>query len=368
MSDKRDYYDLLGVGRSASDDEIKKAYRKLAMKYHPDRNPGDKKAEAHFKEINEAYGVLSDGEKRKAYDMFGHAGPAQTGGMGGGFHDFSDAFGSIFEDFFGGGGGGRQRGGKRARQGADLQYNLTIDFEESLFGKEAEIRLRRPEECVSCRGTGAKGGNTKTCPACKGAGQVRMQQGPFVINRTCGQCRGAGQTATERCPACRGEGQTIKERTLSVHVPAGVETGTRLRMTGEGEPGSYGGPHGDLYVLLTVRDHPRFVREGNHIRCDVPTDFVTAILGGKIEAPTIKGKTTLTIPPGTQDGKIFRLKGLGFPNLRGHGIGDELVRIKITLPTQLSARQRALLEEYAKLSGDDLDPDDLFGKVKNLFS
>jgi molecular chaperone DnaJ len=348
---------------------MKKAYRKLAMQYHPDRNPGDKKAEAHFKEINEAYSVLSDAEKRKAYDMFGHAGPAQqTGGQGGDFHDFSDAFGNIFEDLFGGG-GGQKRGGSRARQGADLQYNLTIDFEESIFGKEAEIRLRRPEGCVSCRGTGAKGGHTKTCPACKGAGQVRMQQGPFVINRTCGQCRGAGQTATERCPACRGEGQTMIEKTLSLHVPAGVETGTRLRMTGEGERGSHAGPPGDLYILLTVRDHARFVRDGDHIRCDVPTDFVTAILGGKIEAPTIKGNTTLTIPPGTQDGKIFRLKGLGFPNLRGHGIGDALVRIKINLPTKLSTRQKELLEEYAKISGDGTaESDNLIGKVKSLFS
>jgi len=373
MTDKRDYYDVLGVDRSASEDDLKKAYRKIALKYHPDRNPGDKKAEERFKEANEAYSVLSDAEKRRAYDMFGHAaGAAQAGGPGGFGQaaDFSDIFGdvgSLFEEFFGGGGGKKR--GQRAQVGRDLQYNMTISFEESIFGKEADIRIRRNEPCGSCRGTGAKGGETRACAACRGAGQVRMQQGPFVVSRTCGTCRGAGRTASEACPVCRGSGETARDKTISVKVPPGVETGTRLRISGEGEPGSRGGPPGDLYVVLTVSDHPYFAREGDHITCTTPISFVKAILGGKIEAPTIKGPTTLNIPAGTQDGKVFRLKGLGFPSLRGRALGDQLVRIKIDIPTKLSARQRELLEEYAKISGDDVgsEPDNLIGKVKNLF-
>lgn len=373
MTDKKDYYDTLGVERNASEDDLKKAYRKLALKYHPDRNHGDKKAEERFKEANEAYSVLNDAEKRRAYDTYGHAaGAAQAGGPGGFGQsaDFSDLFGgagSIFEEFFGGGGGGARR--QRAQAGRDLQYNMTIAFEDSIFGKEADIRFRRDEPCDSCRGTGAKGGNVQTCAACRGAGQVRMQQGPFVVNRTCGTCRGAGRTAAEACPTCRGGGNIAREKTLSVKVPPGVETGTRLRVSGEGEQGSRGGPSGDLYVALTVSDHPHFAREGDHITCAVSVSFVKAILGGKVEAPTIKGSTTLNLPAGVQDGKVFRLKGLGFPSLRGHGIGDQLVRIKIDIPTKLSARQRELLEEYARVSGDDSGsgPDNLLGKVKNLF-
>jgi len=371
MTDKRDYYDVLGVDRNASEDELKKAYRRLALKYHPDRNPGDKKAEERFKEANEAYSVLSDAEKRRAYDMFGHAaGAAQAGGPGGFGQaaDFSDIFGdvgSLFEGFFGSGGRRRQR----AQAGNDLQYNMTISFEESLFGKEADIRIRRNENCSSCRGTGAKGGETRTCAVCRGEGQVRTQQGPFIVSRTCGTCRGAGKTASEACPACRGGGEMARDKTISVKVPPGVETGTRLRISGEGEPGKRGGPPGDLYVVLTVSDHPHFVREGDNIVCTVPVSFVKAILGGKVEAPTIKGSATLNIPAGTQDGKVFRLKGLGFPSLRGYSIGDQLVRIKIDIPTKLSTRQRELLEEYAKVSGEDAGtgPDHLIGKVKNLF-
>jgi len=373
MTDKKDYYDVLGVERNASEDDLKKAYRKMALKHHPDRNPGDKKAEDRFKEANEAYSVLNDAEKRRAYDTYGHAaGAAQAGGPGGFGQsaDFSDIFGdvgSIFEGFFGGGGGGKR--GQRAQAGRDLQYNMTIAFEESIFGKEADIRIRRNEPCASCRGTGAKGGNTQTCAACRGAGQVRMQQGPFVVSRTCGTCRGAGRTAAEACPTCRGGGETARDKTISVKVPPGVETGTRLRISGEGEPGSRGGPSGDLYVGLTVSDHPHFAREGDHITCTAPVSFVKAILGGKVEAPTIKGPTMLNIPAGTHDGKVFRLKGLGFPSLRGHGIGDELVRIKIDIPTKLSARQRELLEEYAQISDDaGSGPDNLIGKVKNLFA
>ncbi len=371
IGEKRDYYDILGVGKNASDEDLKKVYRKLALKYHPDRNQGDKKAEAHFKEINEAYSVLSDAEKRKAYDLFGHAaGAAQAGGPGG-FQggDFSDVFGglgSIFEDFFGGSGGR----GRRAAHGDDLQYNLTVTFEEALFGKEAEIRVRHPETCASCRGTGAKGGHTKACQACRGAGQVRFQQGPFVVNRTCGSCRGMGQVASESCPICKGQGQTMRDKTISVKVPPGVETGTRLRIVSAGEAGQRGGSPGDLYVLLTVLEHARFTREGDHIVCSVPVSFVRASLGGKIEVPTIKGATMLNLPPGTQDGKVFRFKGLGFPSLRGHGIGDHLVRVKIEIPTHLSPKQRELLEEYARIGGDtsDADSGDFLGKVKNLFA
>jgi len=361
VGQKRDYYDVLGVERNASEDDLKKAYRKLALKYHPDRNSGDKKSEERFKEANEAYGVLSDAEKRKAYDMFGHAGPMQGGFEGAA--DFSDLFGglgSIVEDFLGG--GTRQH---RQQQGRNLQYNLTISFEEAIFGKETEIRLRHPEPCRGCSGTGAKG--TQTCATCRGTGQIRMQQGPFVINRPCHPCRGNGKIATETCSTCRGSGQTVRDKVLSVKVPPGVETGTRLRVTGEGEAGLKGGATGDLYVMLTVEEHPHFVRDGADIRCEVPIHFITAILGGKVEVPTIKGETPLSIPPGTQEGRLFRLKGLGFPHLRGRGIGDHVVCAKIVIPTNLSAKQRALLEEYAAITSEDSASDSLLGRVKNLF-
>ncbi len=365
-SEKQDYYALLGVARGASDDDLKKAYRKLALKHHPDRNQGDKKAEAHFKEINEAYGVLSDPEKRKAYDTFGHAGPQQADGFGQ-TGDFGDVFGSIFEDFFGGGAGRRQRR-SRAQRGGDLQYNLTVSFEDAMFGKEAELRLRHADPCADCKGTGAKAGSIRTCPACKGAGQVRSQQGPFVLNRTCGQCRGEGRVSSEGCPACRGSGQTMRDKTLSVKVPPGIETGMRLRVAGAGEAGTNGGPPGDLYVAISVTEHPHFIRDGSDLRCDVPISFIKAILGGQVDAPTIKGKMTVKIPPGTQDGKIFRLKGLGFPSLQGHRIGDQLVRIKVEIPTHLTPKQAELLEAYAKISGEGPDgTETIFDKVKSLF-
>ncbi|MFY9269961.1 MAG: molecular chaperone DnaJ [Candidatus Manganitrophaceae bacterium] len=374
-NDKRDYYEVLGVEKNASEEELKKAYRKMAMKHHPDRNPGDKRAEEKFKEANEAYSVLSDSEKRKLYDVYGHAGPA---GMGAGGFDpsqggFSDIFGDIMEEFFGGSGGGRSR--SRAQQGNDLRYDLTIDFEEAYFGKEAKIKLRRPKACDACKGSGAKGGATKVCPTCAGRGQLRFQQGMFSVSRTCGECRGGGRIVTEACPECRGEAYRMRDKTISVKIPPGVETDNRLRVGGEGEPGANGGPPGDLYVVLTVREHPQFKRDGDHIVCDLPVSFVTAALGGKAEAPTMKGPTPIKIPAGTQDGKIFRLKGLGFASVRGHGIGDELVRIKVQIPTKLTPKQKELLEEYARISGESgfggvgmgAESGNLFEKVKNLF-
>ncbi len=369
VSEKRDFYETLGVARNASDDEMKKAYRKLALKYHPDRNQGDKKSEAHFKEINEAYSILSDPEKRKAYDTFGHTGPQASDFGAGQSGDFGDIFGSIFEDFFGGGGNAGQHR-KRAQRGGDLQYNLTVSFEDAMFGKEAELRLRHADPCAGCKGTGAKAGSIRACPACKGSGQLRAQQGPFVVNRTCSQCRGEGRVSAEACPSCRGSGQTMRDKTISVKVPPGIETGMRLRVSGAGEAGGNGGPSGDLYVAVSVAEHPHFAREGSDLRCDVPISFIKAILGGQVDAPTIKGKMTVRIPPGTQDGKLFRLKGLGFPSLQGHRIGDQLVKIKVEIPTHLTPKQAELLEAYAKISGDGDGADvgeTLFEKVKSLF-
>ncbi|HEY5599476.1 MAG TPA: molecular chaperone DnaJ, partial [Candidatus Manganitrophaceae bacterium] len=352
MAAKRDYYEILGVERTASEEDMKKAYRKMALKHHPDRNPGDKGAEEHFKEINEAYSVLADAEKRKSYDLFGHAGPAGAGAGGFDFRQgggFSDIFGDIFEEFFGAspGGGGR----RRAQRGNDLRYNMTVTFDDAIFGKEAKIKLRRPEPCSGCKGTGAKGGATKSCATCGGTGQLRFQQGLFTVSRTCNQCRGEGRIITEVCPQCKGERYTTRDKTISVKIPPGVETGTRLRVSGEGEAGAAGGPPGDLYVVLTVQEHPQFTRDGDHILYEAPISFIKAILGGKVEVPTIKGTTSLKVPPGTREGKVFRLKGLGFPNLRGYGIGDQLVRVTLEIPTKLTAKRRELLEEYAKVSG-----------------
>lgn len=366
MASKRDYYEVLGVGKDAKDEELKKAYRKQALQYHPDRNNGNKEAEEKFKEANEAYSVLSDPQKRRQYDQFGHAGAGGGGfdfSQGGGF---SDVFGDIFEEFFGGQTG---RGGSRAQRGNDLRYNLTITFEEALLGKEGKIKLRRPEECEKCHGTGAKGGATKRCGACNGAGQVRFQQGFFTVSRTCGTCRGAGVIISEPCEKCKGQRYVEHEKSISVRVPPGVDSGTRLRVSGEGEAGGNGGPAGDLYVVITVGDHPQFARDGDNILYEAPISFVKAALGATIEVPTIKGESPLKIPSGTQDGKIFRLKGLGFPNLRGHGIGDQLVKVRVTIPTKLTAEQRESLEKYAKLSGEDVHSESgtILEKVKSLF-
>ena len=372
---KRDYYEVLGVGRDASEDEIKRAFRKVARQYHPDlqSDPQEKKrAEEKFKEANEAYEVLSNAENRKRYDMFGHAGGPQGFGGAEGFDfgrggGFGDIFGDIFEDFFGGGRGGRNR----PEQGNDLQYNLELTFEEAVYGKEAKLKIPRWETCDTCKGTGAKSSNAvKSCPGCGGSGQIRLQQGFFTINRTCGQCQGAGQIISEPCTTCRGQRRVYRERNLAVTIPAGIETGMRLRLAHEGEHGINGGPPGDLYVAVTVRPHPIFTRKGNDILVDLPVHFVTATLGGKVEVPTLKGKTHVKIPEGTQHDKILRLKGMGAPALKGNQTGDQLVRVKIQIPTKLSARQRELLAAFAKesnLSGEVANGEGLFDKVKNMF-
>lgn len=366
MASKRDYYETLGVEKNTSEEEIKKAYRKLAMKYHPDRNAGNKQAEEKFKEANEAYSVLSDPGRRQQYDQFGHAGAGGHGfefGQGGGF---SDVFGDIFEEFFGGQPG---QGGRRPRAGNDLRYDMTVSFEDALLGKEGKIRLRRPEQCRKCNGTGAKGGATKQCTTCKGAGQVKFQQGFFTVSRTCSACRGSGKTIANPCPTCDGQGYTQGEKTISVRIPPGVDTGTRLRVSGEGEIGTNGAPPGDLYVVISVQDHAHFSRDGDNILYEAPVSFVKAALGGKVDIPTIKGDTPLKIPPGTQDGKIFRLKGLGFPNVRGYGLGDQLVKIRVTIPKKLTVQQREILESYAKASGEEVETESgtIFEKVKGIF-
>ena len=372
---KRDYYDILGISRNADEEGIKKAFRKLAIKHHPDKNPGNKEAEERFKEINEAYSILSDSQKRRAYDLFGHAGAGVGGegfGRGGGFDfdfgrgGFNDIFSDIFEDFF----GSSTRTRSRAERGTDLRYDLEISFDDAIFGKEIKIRIPRWETCPDCRGTGAKAGSTlKTCTACRGAGQVRYQQGFFTISRACGHCHGQGRIISEFCMKCRGEKRLQKERTLTVKLPAGVDNGSRLRLAGEGEPGENGGHPGDLYVVITVKEHPVFSREGNHILCEVLISFTQAALGASVEVPTLKGKTELKIPPGTQHGKIFKLKGLGAPDPRGYENGDLVVKVKVAIPTKLTDRQKELLQELAKIGAESIQTgeDSFFDKVKNLF-
>lgn len=376
MASTRDYYELLGVPRTASEDDLKKAYRKLAMKYHPDRNPGDKTAEAHFKEINEAYSVLSDPEKRRTYDRYGReaftgAGAgAGFGGFGGFEANVGDIFGDIFEDFFGAS-TGRARRQRRGTPGADLKYTLEVSLEDVLTGKDAKIKVPHWEECAACRGTGAKGATAiATCSTCKGAGQIRFQQGFFAVSRTCSSCHGRGKIITEKCPTCHGERRIQHDRTLSVWIPAGVEDGTNLRLSGKGEPGEGGAPPGDLYVVISVKPHPIFTRDGSNLICEAPITFAKAALGGKLEATTLEGKpVTLKIPPGTPHGKVFKFRGHGLPDIESGSRGDLLVRIRLVVPTHLSARQRELLEEFAKLEGDQVngEPVGLFEKVKNLF-
>jgi molecular chaperone DnaJ len=366
VSPKRDYYEVLGVSPDASPEEIKKAYRKLAQAHHPDKNPGDTSAEDRFKEIGEAYAVLSDAEKRETYNRFG------TAGRGGeGFGDFDPGFGSIFDDIFEGFFGGRAgRTTRSAHRGADLRYNLEIRFEEAAAGVEKEIVIPRLEMCATCRGSGAKAGSQPVvCKTCRGTGQVRFSQGFLTVSQTCSRCRGEGRIVEHPCAACRGLGQTKAERTLTVKVPAGVETGTRLKLAGEGEAGVRGGGPGDLYVVIVVKEHPLFTRQGDDIYCEVPVGFTQAALGAQIEIPTIMGKTTLKLPPGTQTGAEFRVRGKGFPNVRGYGHGDLLARIFVEVPTHLTAKQRDLLEQYAKLENGEGSPlvQGFWDKVKTLF-
>jgi molecular chaperone DnaJ len=367
VSPKRDYYEVLGVSREASPEEVKRAYRRLAHQHHPDKNRGDEASEERFKEISEAYEILGNPGKREAYDRYGIAGERGAEGFGG----FDPGFGSLFDDIFEGFFGGRAtRTGRAAQRGADLRYNLEIRFEEAATGLEKEITIPRLEPCAACRGTGAKPGTQPvTCRACRGTGQVRYSQGFLTVSQTCGQCRGEGRVVEAACPACRGLGQTKAERRLTVKIPAGVETGTRLKLTGEGEAGVRGGPPGDLYVVLSVRDHPIFARLGDDIACEVPISFTQAALGAQIEIPTLTGRTSLKIPPGTQTGTEFRVPGKGFPNVRGYGRGDLLARIFVEVPSHLNAKQRDLLEQFAKLENGAGSPlvEGFWDKVKALF-
>ena len=366
MNQKKDYYEILGVSPDASPEEIKKAYRKLAHAHHPDKNPGDTSAEERFKDIGEAYAVLSDAEKRESYNRFGTAGRGAEG-----FGDFDPGFGSIFDDIFEGFFGGRAgRSTRSAHRGADLRYNLEIRFEDAASGVEKEIVIPRLETCATCRGSGAKAGSQPVvCKTCRGTGQVRFSQGFLTVSQTCSRCRGEGRIVEHPCATCRGLGQTKAERTLTVKVPAGVETGTRLKLAGEGEAGVRGGGPGDLYVVIVVKEHPLFTRQGDDIYCEVPVSFTQAALGAQIDIPTITGKTTLKVPPGTQTGAEFRIRGKGFPNVRGYGHGDLLARIFVEVPTHLTAKQRDVLEQYAKLENGEGSPlvQGFWDKVKTLF-
>ena len=348
---KRDYYEVLGVQKNANDAELKKAYRRLAMKYHPDRNENSADAEEKFKEAKEAYDVISDGQKRAAYDQYGHAGVDQQAGFGGGQGgaDFGDMFGDMFGDIFGGGGGGgRGRGGQsRAYRGADLQYNLQLTLEEAVFGTEKNIDVVSKQTCEVCSGTGAEpGSDLQTCPTCGGAGQVRMQQGFFSVQQTCPKCHGRGKIITKPCKACHGNGTVDRKRTLSVKVPAGVDTGDRIRLANEGEAGENSGPAGDLYVQIHVKQHAIFERDGEHLHCEIPVDFVTAALGGEIEIPTLNGKLMLKIPPESQTGKQFRLRGKGVKPVRGGAQGDLYVHAVIETPVNLDKEQKELLNRF----------------------
>lgn len=368
MSHKRDYYEVLGVSRDAGADEIKKAFRKLAQQHHPDKNAGNESAEERFKEIGEAYEVLGNPEKRQAYDRFGVAGPGRGfEGFGGFDPGFGSIFDDIFEGFFGGRGGRSSRG---AHRGADLRYNLEIRFEEAALGVEKQIVVPRLETCPACQGSGAKAGSQPiVCKACRGSGQVRFSQGFLTVSQTCGQCRGEGRVIEHPCQTCRGLGQAKAERTLTVKIPAGVETGTRLKLSGEGEAGVRGGPPGDLYVVLMVQEHPIFTRQGDDLYCEIPIKFTQAALGTQIEIPAISGRTTLKIPPGAQTGTEIRIKGRGLPNVRGYGRGDLVARIFVEVPTHLTAKQRDLLEQYARLENGAGSPlvEGFWEKVKALF-
>ena len=369
---KRCYYETLEVERTADDGVLKTAFRKLAMKWHPDRNPGDKDSEHRFKEINEAYDVLKDPQKRAAYDRFGHA-AFEQGGMGGGMHGFGADFGSAFSDIFEGifgMGGARQRGSGRER-GADLRFNMEITLDEAYLGKTAQIRLPTSVTCEVCSGVGAKSGTKpKACATCGGYGKIRHAQGFFTLERTCGVCHGRGQVIDNPCPSCSGSGRTTRERTLSVNIPPGVEDGTRIRLSGEGEAGLRGGPSGDLYIFLSIATHAFFQRDGADLHCRVPISMVTAALGGEFEVPSIDGsKTRVKIPSGTQSGRRFRLQAKGMPVLRSKQTGDMYVQVMVETPQNLTKRQRELLAEFEKLSSQETQPESagFFAKVKDFF-
>ena len=352
---KRDYYEVLGVNRDADDDAIKKAYRRLAMKHHPDRNPDDKTAEDKFKEAKEAYEILSDENKRAAYDRHGHAGvdPSMGAGAGGeGFSNFADAFGDIFGDVFGNSRGGRSR--TNVYRGADLRYNLEVTLEQAAHGTETRIRIPTYDACGTCGGSGAKAGTKPvTCATCQGHGQVRLQQGFFSVQQTCPKCHGTGKTIAEPCPTCQGQGRIKKQKTLLVKIPGGVDEGDRIRLTGEGEPGVNGGPSGDLYVQIHIKAHAVFQRDGNDLHCEMPISFATAALGGEIDIPTLDGSAKIKVPAETQSGKVFRLRGKGIKSVRSHETGDLMCHVVLETPIKLTERQKELLREFEAISQKD---------------
>ncbi|MFC5609810.1 molecular chaperone DnaJ [Variovorax soli] len=375
MATKRDYYEILGVPKNASDDELKKAYRKLAMKYHPDRNHGDtaKESEAKFKEAKEAYEMLSDGQKRAAYDQYGHAGvdPNMRGPGAEGFGGFAEAFGDIFGDVFG---GGRGRGGRQVYRGNDLSYAMEVTLEEAAEGKDAQIRIPSWDECGTCHGSGAKPGTKPiTCTTCHGQGAVQMRQGFFSVQQTCPQCRGTGKIIPEPCTTCHGQGKIKNNKTLEVKIPAGIDDGMRIRSTGNGEPGTNGGPPGDLYIEIRLKKHDIFERDGDDLHCVVPVSITTAALGGEIEVPTLKGAAAIDIPDGTQSGKQFRLRGKGIKGVRSSYPGDLYCHVRVETPVKLTEHQRKLmkeLDESLKKGGNKHSPTDKgwFDKAKEFFS
>ncbi|HQU08847.1 MAG: molecular chaperone DnaJ [Verrucomicrobia bacterium 21-51-4] len=381
MASHDDYYALLGVGREASNEEIKKAYRKMAVKHHPDKNQGDPKSEALFKEISHAYEVLSDSQKRAAYDRYGaaafkHGGVGAAGASAGGFHDPFDVFrqafggmgGGIFDEFFGGGGSGRRSSGPQ--RGADLRYDLEVTLEEAAQGTQKEIQYRAPVQCDSCKGSGAaEGAQRSNCPMCGGAGQVVSSRGFFSVRQACPQCQGRGSIVTKPCVKCQGEGRVLEMRKVKVRIPAGVDTGSKLRSSGNGEAGPAGGQPGDLYVIIHVQEHDIFERHAQDLYCEVPIKFTLAALGGTLDVPTLEGKATLKIPAGTQAGTVFKLRGHGMPSMHGGSRGDQLVRVEIEVPKKLAGEQRELLEQFAVLCGDAEKPmsDGFFKKAKRFF-
>ncbi len=378
---KQDYYQTLGVSKNASKEELKKAYRKLAMQYHPDRNQGDKEAEKKFKEINEAYEVLKDDDKKAAYDRFGHS-AFQSGGMGNGragapgasgfsgdFSDLNDLFGGIFNEFMGGGGSRRGAAADIGR-GSDLRYNLTISLEEAYLGTKQTIKYRTAVKCDACNGKGSTSGTVSNCPTCHGSGRIRAQQGFFTVERTCHTCSGSGKIIKDPCKTCNGDGRVIKEKTISVNIPAGVEDGMRIRVANEGEAGLRNAPQGDLYIFVSIKKHNLFERDGHQLFCTVPIKMTTAALGGTLEVPTLDGKVTkITIPSGTQSGTQFRLKAKGMPIMKTPGFGDLIVKVSVEIPVKLSKRQKELLEEFDKENSSGCNPqtESFFAKVKGLW-